>query len=43
MSFKAKTSFKMYDALPLEVTATIHILEFLFIGSSQNGSLVIWI
>ena len=32
---------KMYDVLPLEVVATIHILEFLFIASSQNGSLVI--
>ena len=32
----------MYDdVLPLEVIATLRILEFLFIASSQNGSLVI--
>ena len=40
MYFKAKTSFKDNDVLPLEVIAT-RILEFLFIASSQNGSLVI--
>ena len=32
---------KMHDALPLEVIATIRVLEFLFIASSQNDSLVI--
>ena len=31
----------MYDVLPLEVIAAIRILEFLFIASSQNGSLLI--
>ena len=30
----------MHDVLPLEVIATIGILEFLFVASSQNGSLV---
>ena len=31
----------MNDVLPLKVIATIRMLEFLFIASSQNGSLVI--
>ena len=31
----------MNDVLPMETIATVHILEFLFIASSQNGSLVI--
>ena len=31
----------MYDVLSLEVIATILILKFLFIASSQNGPLVI--
>ena len=31
----------MNDVLPLEVIATIRVLEFLLIASSQNWSLVI--
>ena len=38
---KQRHHLKMYHVLPLEVIATIRILEFLFIASSQNGSLVI--
>ena len=37
---KQRHHLKMNDVLPLEI-ATIRILEFLFIASSQNGSLVI--
>ena len=41
MSFKEKTACKDVYLLPLEVIARIRTLKFLFITSSQNGSLVI--
>ena len=39
--FQKRRHLKMNDVLPLEVIPTICILEFLFITSSQNGSLII--
>ena len=38
---KQRHHLEMNDVLPLRVIATIRILEFLFIASFRNGSLVI--